>query len=902
MRFVTADIRNYRLIRNVHVDFGAELTLIGGPNESGKSTIAEALHRVLFLKSRGNSEPIRRMKSVVWNEDPEVQLRFEMHGKEYELIKRFGPRGTTRLSCKDEPTLNNDEAELRLAELLETVVETKYSEVEAKWGHLWVWQGGSGANPKEFIGEAYGQLEKRLLEMASGIAVRSQRDEKFQAYFTEAKNRCFTVQNNAVRVNSPLDLAQKNLEACRKILINARNNMQRLQDSADRLPRLQAELEAFTRELGELGNQEVQLRSRSGRLTELNLRRVEKQADVKAMQSQMDRLLEMDQRIEDLKRESEELRRKIDPAEVRSKGLLDSIQTLENEQAGAESRKASIEDELKLLQQSIDILNLFITRMRIHSELKDIRERIRQASEIRVELDAVKKRLSELPAIDEKSVKRLRELIGRLGNAKVKLDSIATRIELVKAGVKVDVNENPLFEGTHLTITEQSHVNVGKDVVIKIVPGGGMSLDDAKGEFGSLSKQCEDAVTSLGVRSLEEGENLLAEIRELAKAKQSCEERIGMLRVNETMERETALLQELNTNISRAEAWSASPFLKEVENMSLEAMHESLAGKESQKTSLNQAVNDCALQLGKLKDELDGNSKTLVRLEQSMEKDRARMQDVTGTLSYLIESHGTDEERARSKAKSSSDLSTLLEGMKLIEGQIELLNPSQLDNDFVRLDRARSNTTGLRNSKLNEIADLKANLRAEGLGDPKVDLINAESDFRNAEVMLKAEDLKSKSLKLLFDLYEQGHTERTTAFLKPLTEKTAFYLEILFNIKVKVSVDYTEKGFEALSMGRNGHAGDRSFDFEVMSGGTREQLATAVRLAVAEVLAPSLGGRIPMVLDDAFVNTDPERIKGVIPMLDRASQNGVQVIILSCTPADYYSLGAKTLFLESAGA
>ena len=45
MKLVSATVRNYRVHSDKTVDFDPRLTLITGPNESGKSTQAEAIHR-----------------------------------------------------------------------------------------------------------------------------------------------------------------------------------------------------------------------------------------------------------------------------------------------------------------------------------------------------------------------------------------------------------------------------------------------------------------------------------------------------------------------------------------------------------------------------------------------------------------------------------------------------------------------------------------------------------------------------------------------------------------------------------------------------------------------------------------------------------------------------------------
>jgi uncharacterized protein YhaN len=85
--------------------------------------------------------------------------------------------------------------------------------------------------------------------------------------------------------------------------------------------------------------------------------------------------------------------------------------------------------------------------------------------------------------------------------------------------------------------------------------------------------------------------------------------------------------------------------------------------------------------------------------------------------------------------------------------------------------------------------------------------------------------------------------------------------------------------------------------FAALSGGAREQVAAAMRLAMAEVLAAGHDGCLPLVFDDAFAHSDPARIQSLLRMLDLAARRGLQVIVLTCTPADYAGLGARMVAL-----
>jgi hypothetical protein len=68
---------------------------------------------------------------------------------------------------------------------------------------------------------------------------------------------------------------------------------------------------------------------------------------------------------------------------------------------------------------------------------------------------------------------------------------------------------------------------------------------------------------------------------------------------------------------------------------------------------------------------------------------------------------------------------------------------------------------------------------------------------------------------------------------------------------------------------------------------------------MAEVLAADYDGCLPVIFDDAFAFSDPERVIQLQRMLDLAAARGLQVIVLSCNPTDYAGLGAKTVALRA---
>lgn len=88
----------------------------------------------------------------------------------------------------------------------------------------------------------------------------------------------------------------------------------------------------------------------------------------------------------------------------------------------------------------------------------------------------------------------------------------------------------------------------------------------------------------------------------------------------------------------------------------------------------------------------------------------------------------------------------------------------------------------------------------------------------------------------------------------------------------------------------------RSESFKRLSGGTQEQLAVLVRLAMGTLLAER-GGNVPIILDDALVYCDDERINMMFDALSRAAKSQ-QVVVLTCRSRSFAPLGGNTLRVQ----
>lgn len=91
-----------------------------------------------------------------------------------------------------------------------------------------------------------------------------------------------------------------------------------------------------------------------------------------------------------------------------------------------------------------------------------------------------------------------------------------------------------------------------------------------------------------------------------------------------------------------------------------------------------------------------------------------------------------------------------------------------------------------------------------------------------------------------------------------------------------------------------------SEDLDILSGGTQEQIAILTRLAFARLFAKG-GQAVPVILDDALVHSDDDRIEAMFIALHRVARDQ-QIIVLTCRQRAFASLGGERVRAEISSA
>lgn len=886
MRLHSITVRNYRRHKELRVDLDSARTLIGGPNESGKSTLVEAAHRALFLKAKGNTEIHRLMESMIHGGKPEVEVEFEAGGKRYTLHKIFkGASGTTRLTQTAGATWQGDEAEEKLAALIKIENGRKYTDpdkLNAEWSHLWVWQGKSSGDPLGSIGREHGSLVQRLQSHGGASVVQSAVDTQVSGYFAALAEAIFK-QNWEPKSGSEYGQALQAESEAVEAEAQARSILQNLQHAIDQHERASAQIAEADNALNHQEAERVALNQRSAEITRLRLLEQDQLRAVNEAIRIHESRLNAEQKVSELGRALTSQRASLAPQN-------EKLGTLKQASLSARQAQDETEDTLRRAEQTLQEARAQHDLAQAQASLQEktrLQDRLQtRAKQIRDLLDqrtSIEQQAERLAKVDAAALRQLQGLERAHDKAQVMLASVATEIEVLSSPHPVQAGKETLTNGQRLTLTEETELAVG-ETRLRIRPGGGTSLAEARQQEQETLHQLREALGKLGVKTLAEASAAQAGREHLQTEWKTVTAELKGLDYEKLAAELTAAERELTAAKSEVERRHAtgSPA-----SLDLAATKRNLAEAETHQQT-------CRRQLEAQQSALKKTEAALTQQIESMRALETEITQVETRLSMLIEHEGDDHTRAQALAEAQILKTTAAAQITATRQALAQHQPEHLEADQARFERAWK----LQSDKKMQAHEMRisaaALLRSDGSSDPAAALALAEARAQMARAHREAAERHARAIKHIHDLLLEEQQTLADQFTRPLAERVTGYLQRLFGTDVQVNVTLQDNQFQGLSLSRGSQG---AFSFDSLSEGAREQVAAAFRLALAEILAESHDGCLPVVFDDAFAHSDPERVQNLQRMLDLAATRGLQIILLTCTPADYAQMGAHEVRL-----
>ena len=455
MRLLNCQLQNVRLHDDLSLEFSPRITLIGGANETGKSTLVEALHRALFLKAKATGAPVEALQSRLHMGQPTVSVGFEAKGDTWSLRKRFsGSSGQVSLSAASSAqSLTGEVAEEVLAELVgvkETLGSRQATTVlPTRWAHLWVMQGAAGDNLLE-AGKAHYDFDALLaqLEQSGGAVVQqSSHDQRVAQRVEAALEENFT--SRGIKKNSPLWQRQEELERAEFALERALARLSDYEEAGvelagisdeletlqcQELPTLEQRRQLITEGAAASAKLDAAIELASKALEPLRLRHdgaTKQLADVDQLAGQ---LQASQLRLADLRQSQE-------GAEAKEQDLARAVETKREARLRLNAQKQQLDQRNQLLQLLVEQARLGESRIRLRKEIEQLRSSATQRSALEQQLDAEENRedaLERAEAVDEAAaLEAMQEAEKAMQDANAEMDYGTAAAKLAEASAQL---------------------------------------------------------------------------------------------------------------------------------------------------------------------------------------------------------------------------------------------------------------------------------------------------------------------------------------------------------------------------------------------------------------------------------------------------------------------------------
>ncbi|WP_375244689.1 hypothetical protein [Sphingomonas parapaucimobilis] len=847
------------------------LNIVIEPNETGKSTLLEALRAAFFVRHNTKNQLAQSFAPHGEAVGPEIRVGFDVDGTPWTITKRFlrspsvevsGPLGRA----------HGEEAESRLNTLLGSTRDTSRGGDITTYGALgllWVAQTEalSVSAPGQIVRDTIAStLEAEVGAIMGGEAygrVRTRIESQFDLYWTptgqkkgrqnEARDRAEKAEIAARQAAERLATLERNFTELEAVRGRLKSVQREIADETDIQTRkdLVASLEVARAAAQILSTRTAEQAAAAGRLTSLADLKMRHEVASTAHETAAAALTASRQRRASV---AEELASAKDKAATARAGL----ETARTERQDARLALVAGEERVR---QSRRVAAIGAARQR-YADLLTLEAQYDDASALSV------------TAIPVETIDDLDEHDRAVASAQAIVSAGATWIALLGAADGVTLDGEPMVTGER-AVTRPAHICFGGAELVVTPPPAAASAEEM---LASALRKRKAALDGLGVADLaaararnEAARDAAAELRTLAA-------------------RMTAVTPADDILGLAAGAAALKLFVAELDESSDlgDALLPDIA-------ALTEALDTADSNLARAEGLQDSAIAALRRAEEDDAPLSATEAGAVSDLANAVSQIAAIEAR-QEWATLDADLAKARETTAEAAVKLEDAKRDATAHDVTAINRkieiidARARTSAETRTKLEtEVARLEGTIESEGglgLAD-RAAAAREEAEAAQAALLRVTED--ADTLKLLRDTLEAARNETSAKFVGPVAKRAKRYIEqLLPDCELTFSEDLALERVVRAGVGE---------DCASLSRGTQEQLAVLTRIAFADMLLEQ-GKPVSLILDDPLVYSDDGRLDTMIEILSEVATR-MQVILLTCRDRAFRHVAGNRLLMTT---
>ena len=905
MHLRSVEVESFGTINGpLEITFDDGLTLIYGPNETGKSTLMRAIWFAFTRRAQSQAQDIKDIEPTTGG-TPEVTVELEVDGDYYTLTKRFaGQQGEATLSIERSSgqveKYTGDEADAQLQQALgfgEMSGRARTPDHLGLWPITWVRQGQGGLDPAEALSEdgneqtlseVLAETTGQVLAGTDAAEVVERAREEYERFFTSSGRE-------TTASGAPLHEARQTEEKARTRFRELESQQQNFERDIRAFGKAQEERDRLQQELPEQERKLQSAQEKQQQIDKLKQKREALQQEKKVSEQSLEQLQEriaIRKKLREQKKEAadelEESRKQKATAQASLKEREEEKDELEDELEEREKAVADQDEAVALLQAHQEVL-------RLESALKELERKLEKVEEHEEELREKRTELAGLSVTDEK-LEALEARQKELDNARTRLEAAAARVQVKSQAdeeltVDGDAVSLPAGEAWEQRIDRETVIAIGDRLSVTVVPGG-EDLPALRRRVRDLEAQQASALKAIGASSLQEARKQNRRRTSLASDVRRLEELIDTLapegkdalesqRIEQEARRSSAL--ELRRKAEERDDLNLPDAPEETEVM-LERASSELAEEKEARDAARKALEEHEQKMADLRTEIG-------LAEQKLERAEGDLTSLKEEIDEHVEKHGDDKALQEARREASAQLTSVRDRLESLAEQLDELNAQHVEAEVQRLQDVLQQTREELKLKEREADRLEGRLGSKDLHGLHERVEKARQAWEDAKGEVARWERRAAVAKLLFETLDECKREARAAYLAPLQQEVKALMR-RFAAFGDAHVEFGEN-FELSGISRSAE-GEISFD--QLSGGAKEQLGLFIRIAMARLVAKERSH--PLFLDEILAETDDDRFEAMATILREISSD-LQLIVTTCHKDRYRRLGLPITDLEA---
>jgi DNA repair exonuclease SbcCD ATPase subunit len=835
---------------------GDGITVLSEPNEFGKSTFFDAIHAVFFERHGSRNAAIKALQPHAGGA-PEVAVEVELPEGRFRITKRWiGKPQAQVMDANGRLIAQADEAEAWIDRLMG-------GGLAGPSGLLWVRQGLMGLEAEEkkdrerdlsarrdLMSSVAGEIDMmtggrrmdavidRVAEALAKLATDGGRPKAGGEWKRAVDEATALAAEEAVLRPRAERLSG---DLARRTDVN--RTLTRLTDPADAAARVQALTDAQAAHQAALAHQaEVAQAETALRLARLDAGRA--QQEIAAVETLAARVAAAHTALA--------------KAEFAATAARTRAEDLGQRDRAATEAAEALAHQTRDLRTRLQAATRAETAQAAKAQAEDLQRRLDRATGLQTSLDQTRAQRA-LITVTARMIEAADKAQSALDLARARAEAQAVTIEARPDGAPAILNGAALPGGP-------VPILAAADLTL---PGfGALRIDPGAGRSGEAITQAEQALARLlaeaQVESLPAARAQWAEAQRLeAEAKQAA-----------------ALLPEvapegldaLRTALARAETLAADAPEATEEAASVTAALAQAEAAEQSARAAAKAAHDLSVQAGEARAAAEAN-------RASADRHLATALSEAGDPAVLDARIAEMKARAPALSEAATKADAALAALRAAAPDLATAE-ARLTRAKGAVDQARQAEQKARE----DLASLNATILALAEEGIEERLATLAGDRAEAEARAARYEAEVRALTRLRRALDEARTKARDAYFGPVLRELQPLLAIL-HPGAQLTIDDTS--LLPATLTRNG----QPEALEILSGGTREQVAILTRLAFARLFATA-GRPVPVILDDALVHSDDDRIEAMFDALHRTARDQ-QILVLTCRQRAFAALGGE---------